>query len=248
MDKLTQNKLIEAFTTDRHNLIKSKQEDYATDTDVLSNFRGVAIAGGRHMSNVILDECHKKVLRLQNLLQGGKTPNNESIIDSVKDLSNYSDLLMCALSETIADNITITTEVRPAKTLFDLITELTNASIFKVGDYTIKQGNGEYIITCDDKVAYIKYGSKKLDSDTFAGLREGVLVRLIHDRLSNLDFGRHHWIRSYLINVVWDRKRNMHTYDIKRDNSALTIYSSTGVTFSMDESFNLEDLYTCTRD
>lgn len=99
-----QFKIIERYTKERHELMRRKGEDY-NGADVLGLFKDVAKAGGRKPENVIIDEVHKKVLRLQNLMQG-KEPNNESIIDSVTDLSNYADILRCALGEELERKVT----------------------------------------------------------------------------------------------------------------------------------------------
>lgn len=69
-----------------------KSEDYANE-DRLSNFKlAGTIAGGSAEINC-LNLIATKVARLGVLLNSGKAPNNESILDSVLDLANYAVLL-----------------------------------------------------------------------------------------------------------------------------------------------------------
>ena len=83
------NSLIEQLLVDKNN-------DYSTDEDVFSNFEKQAIiaavlrvdnkrAIGQIISAIIL-----KLVRLCNLIFGGKRPNFESVDDSWKDLIGYS--------------------------------------------------------------------------------------------------------------------------------------------------------------
>lgn len=71
----------------------SKSSDYATEEDKLSNFK---LAGGiiRISPEVnCLSAIANKVARLGVLLGKVGNPNNESILDSIEDLMNYSMLL-----------------------------------------------------------------------------------------------------------------------------------------------------------
>lgn len=133
MTKQQQTDLLRSYTNDRHELLKSKGEDYA-GADVLGLFKDVANAEGRTPANVIASECHKKILRLQNLLQG-KEPNNESILDNVKDLSNYADLLYCALND------------KGARTQRDVLADLVSAINLATNDGTIHTAVGDIKIT-----------------------------------------------------------------------------------------------------
>jgi len=65
----------------------SKGDDYA-NADRLSNFKIVASMVGVTPEQVLLVFIATKVVRIGNL-QGSKTPNNESIDDSIIDLVNY---------------------------------------------------------------------------------------------------------------------------------------------------------------
>jgi len=92
-----QENYIEALDFDLMKVLKSKGKDYA-DVDVLSNFKIVSkivklskidatLPEGYAMLMVIL-----KIVRIWNLKEGGKTPENESLLDSYKDLINYCKL------------------------------------------------------------------------------------------------------------------------------------------------------------
>ena len=92
-----QIKHVENLDGDLLEILKSKANDYA-DADVLSNFKIVSEIvklakvdstkpEGYAMLMVIL-----KIVRIWNLKEGGKTPENESLLDSYKDLINYCKL------------------------------------------------------------------------------------------------------------------------------------------------------------
>ncbi len=97
MTRETQSKLLGEFYAEKKNILKLKGEDYANE-DVLSNFK----TAGANISISAEQQCLSliatKVARLGNLLSG-KTPNNESVSDSILDLSNYTDLLYCLVNE-----------------------------------------------------------------------------------------------------------------------------------------------------
>jgi hypothetical protein len=81
-------------------IASSKRNDYA-NTDVLSNFKGVSAAAkelGVDVTNptgYALFMVLLKIARLSNLLNSGKTLNNESIDDSFFDGINYFKLAYC---------------------------------------------------------------------------------------------------------------------------------------------------------
>ena len=92
-----QIKHVVKLDSDLLDILKSKGKDYA-DSDVLSNFKIVSeivklakidatLPEGYSMLMVIL-----KIVRIWNLKESGKTPENESLLDSYKDLINYCKL------------------------------------------------------------------------------------------------------------------------------------------------------------
>lgn len=90
--KLLNEKLLEIMTR--------KGSDYA-GADRLSNFKLGAQLTGISPAQNCLSLLATKVARIGNLLQEGKTIENESLLDSVEDLINYGHLLHMVLSETI---------------------------------------------------------------------------------------------------------------------------------------------------
>ena len=97
MTRETQTKLLGEFYAEKKNILKLKGEDYANE-DVLSNFKTAGANIGISAEQQCLSLIATKVARLGNLLSG-KTPNNESVSDSILDLSNYTDLLYCLVNE-----------------------------------------------------------------------------------------------------------------------------------------------------
>ena len=101
MTRETQSKLLGEFYAEKKNILKLKGEDYANE-DVLSNFKTAGANIGISAEQQCLSLIATKVARLGNLLSG-KTPNNESVSDSILDLSNYTDLLYCLVNEEITE-------------------------------------------------------------------------------------------------------------------------------------------------
>lgn len=79
------------------NVLLKKGDDYA-NTDRLSNFKDAGKITGITTEQHCLALIATKVARLGNLFSG-KTPNNESIQDSILDLFNYAALLWMIESE-----------------------------------------------------------------------------------------------------------------------------------------------------
>lgn len=79
----------------------SKGNDYAGE-DRLSNFKLVSQIVGITPEQVLLVFIATKAVRIGNL-QGNKTPNNESVDDSIIDLVNYGILLKMARQEAFDD-------------------------------------------------------------------------------------------------------------------------------------------------
>ena len=85
-------------------LSEKKSNDYAT-SDILSNFKRVSELARLLNLNVqtkagyCLLLCVMKIDRISNLLSKNTEPSNESLQDSIMDLSLYVDLLGALLSE-----------------------------------------------------------------------------------------------------------------------------------------------------
>jgi hypothetical protein len=74
-------------------LVEGKASDYAEDDNVFSNFEFAAAAAGISVEQSFMNLIGVKVARLQQLIGNDKTPNNESIDDTLLDLMNYAGLL-----------------------------------------------------------------------------------------------------------------------------------------------------------
>lgn len=118
MTRENQSKLLGEFYAEKKNVLKLKGEDYANETDVLQNFKSAGANIGISAELQCLSLIATKVARLGNLLSG-KTPNNESISDSILDLSNYTDLLYCIVNEQITDVVNSKPEQYPTNAFKD---------------------------------------------------------------------------------------------------------------------------------
>lgn len=92
-----QMSMFDSVTAELKAILNSKGNDYASNTDVLSNFKLTASALKTTSHKIILTEIVKKAIRLGNLID--KDPENESVQDSLKDLMNYCFLDICALHD-----------------------------------------------------------------------------------------------------------------------------------------------------
>lgn len=94
-------------------LTTSKRHDYA-NADVLSNFKGVSRAAKELGINIgdptgyALFMVILKIARLNNLLNSGKAPKNESVEDSFLDGINYFKLAYCCYKDSIPEPVDAT--------------------------------------------------------------------------------------------------------------------------------------------
>jgi len=98
MTKEQQEKHFNEVTETMHAILLSKGDDYANE-DRLSNFKLAGSISGLNAELNCLSLIATKVARLGVLLNSDKTPNNESVQDSVLDLANYSILLSMILKD-----------------------------------------------------------------------------------------------------------------------------------------------------
>lgn len=97
-------KLVRELFEIRLTLSGKKSKDYATE-DVLSNFKRVAQRCAEYKVDIAKPEgvalffILHKVDRLAKLVGEGVTPENESLMDNMADLENYTELLYAILSE-----------------------------------------------------------------------------------------------------------------------------------------------------
>lgn len=79
-------------------ILLKKGNDYAGE-ERLSAFKTVAAITKTTPEMVCLIFIATKITRISNLLDSGVTPENESLQDSVKDLTGYSILLDAIINE-----------------------------------------------------------------------------------------------------------------------------------------------------
>lgn len=98
MTKEKQKEHFENFVNEMRGILIKKGNDYSND-DKLSNFKQVAEIVGIKPAQVALTLMAIKLSRLGVLLNSEIEPSNESVSDSIIDLSNYSFLLDCIINE-----------------------------------------------------------------------------------------------------------------------------------------------------
>lgn len=98
MNKKEQEEYLDKTFQKMKAVLLNKGEDYA-NTDRLSNFKLAGNICGISPELNCLSLIATKVARLGVLLNSNKSPNNESIEDSVLDLSNYALLLGMLLED-----------------------------------------------------------------------------------------------------------------------------------------------------
>jgi len=98
MNLETQQKQFLEITEQMKSIMFAKGNDYANE-DRLSNFKLAGNISGLTPELNCLSLIATKVARLGVLLNNDKTPNNESIHDSLLDLANYTILLTMILKD-----------------------------------------------------------------------------------------------------------------------------------------------------
>jgi len=98
MNLETQQKQFLEITEEMKSIMFARGNDYANE-DRLSNFKLAGQISGLTPELNCLSLISTKVARLGVLLNNNKTPNNESIHDSLLDLANYTILLKMILKD-----------------------------------------------------------------------------------------------------------------------------------------------------
>jgi len=83
---------VEAASARRVGILARKNHDYAHATDAFANFTFTAQVAGVPVETVFLTLIGVKIARLRELVGAGKSPQNESVADTLDDLINYTDL------------------------------------------------------------------------------------------------------------------------------------------------------------
>lgn len=90
--------IFEAKLKEMMQTMEGKNDDYAGQ-DALSNFKESAEFAGITPEQSALALIGTKISRIKNLIGKSSDPNNESILDSFKDLRNYTILYEALLIE-----------------------------------------------------------------------------------------------------------------------------------------------------
>lgn len=91
--------LLENLYKRKLNIIKKKNNDYSDSKDVFSNFKICAIISSVKVEQIFLMLIACKIARLTELITKNKEICNESIEDTLIDLSNYTDLFYIYCNE-----------------------------------------------------------------------------------------------------------------------------------------------------
>jgi hypothetical protein len=100
MIKQLQELMLQSQFNNLREILTNKGSDYAKELDVFKNFRDTAQVLGIKPEKVILVFMQTKINRLVNLWDGKKTPNYETVADTITDLQAYSLLLGQLSTET----------------------------------------------------------------------------------------------------------------------------------------------------
>jgi len=99
MNRQTFHDIVRMRTEQRQKMFKMKSADYATDQDMLSNFKRVGDAAQilrveelPHYLKYPFYMILNKLDRWINLIISARKPENESVNDTIMDLQNYIDL------------------------------------------------------------------------------------------------------------------------------------------------------------
>lgn len=83
---------LDEYVLELRNMLFKKGHDYANE-DAMSNFKNIGKMTNLEPDKVILVFAASKISRTENLISSGKTPQNESVYDSIVDLACYGFLL-----------------------------------------------------------------------------------------------------------------------------------------------------------
>lgn len=89
---------LSALSTAALETARKKNEDYATDDDPFKNFRA-AETYGVPVERAMLVRMSDKMARISNLLDRPASVEDESILDTCSDLSNYALILRVWLED-----------------------------------------------------------------------------------------------------------------------------------------------------
>ena len=129
MNVVTFEKLLGAWYNKSVELHRRKGHDYATEDDMLANFKRMHkvcklydINPAKRPGDVFWFYMFIKIDRLRNILQAGKDPECEAVSDSYDDLVLYTKLLMAfnvEQAEGLTELLTHATANRPSSRCTD---------------------------------------------------------------------------------------------------------------------------------
>lgn len=93
MDYQMEGALAKEFFDECLTTLTKKANDYASNKDCFSNFKFIAEICKIHVEKTFMVFLAVKIARLSELVCEGKQAKNESISDTLKDLSNYACLM-----------------------------------------------------------------------------------------------------------------------------------------------------------
>lgn len=86
------NPKFEALLSKMREMHNKKSQDYANNKNRYQNFESTAVSAGTDVGTVFRTLIGVKLARLSELQGNGKTPQNESVQDSLLDLAVYAAL------------------------------------------------------------------------------------------------------------------------------------------------------------
>lgn len=98
MDRADFKKGFEETLWDMFNIMEVKNADYANSSDPFMNFRMVENLDITSLEKWILVRMSDKMSRIANLIDTDAKVKDESIVDTLLDLANYSIILKLFLS------------------------------------------------------------------------------------------------------------------------------------------------------
>jgi hypothetical protein len=100
MEKFDIIKELEKEYQNKLNIVRAKNADYAdTENDPFKNFKYCQQLGVCSVEEGFIVRMSDKMARISNLLHKDAKVKDESIKDTLRDLSNYADLLLLYISK-----------------------------------------------------------------------------------------------------------------------------------------------------
>jgi hypothetical protein len=98
---MNQQELIKAFGNEleqMYAIMQAKNHDYAGDGDAFKNFKLVEFLGGATVEQGFVTRLSDKLSRIATLIHSEAKVKDEKITDTLRDMANYSILMLCYLN------------------------------------------------------------------------------------------------------------------------------------------------------